>query len=218
MTTTGPGGLAVKALPSELYESQVERWPREGQHILAHYDDSTVVVYQAYRASIGRFAIEHGRFGGPDFSFTRMSWIKPNFLWMMYRSGWGTKEGQEVILGLRLRRVFFDRLLAQAVPSSFDPTRFSTRESWANAVESSEVRLQWDPDHSPSGDKLTRRALQLGLRGRALEEFASTLVEVIDLSDFVAEQRANAQRPGMANLRTPAEHIYLPAAAAQERM
>jgi len=28
-----------------------------------------------------------------------MSWIKPNFLWMMYRCGWGTKEGQQVTLG-----------------------------------------------------------------------------------------------------------------------
>src|SRR4051794_29690087 len=50
-----------------------------------------------------------------------MSWVKPNFLWMMYRSGWGAKEGQEVTLALRLRRQFFDALLAQAVPSLMGP-------------------------------------------------------------------------------------------------
>lgn len=203
-------------LPTELYESQVERWPREGPHILAHYDDSTIIVYQAYSPSIGRFAVEQGRLGGPDFSFTRMSWVKPNFLWMMYRSGWGTKQGQEVTLGLRLRRSFFDRLLEQAVPSSFDPVKFTARERWANAIENSEVRLQWDPDHSPSGAKLTRRALQLGLCGGVLDEFANTLVEVIDLSDFVTEQRGNARNSGIANLRTPVERIYVPAAAAHE--
>ena len=66
-------------LPTEPYAEQVARWPTAGRHILAHYDDETIVVYQAYRPSIGRFAIEHGRFGG-DFSYSRMSWIKPNFL------------------------------------------------------------------------------------------------------------------------------------------
>jgi len=24
----------------------------------------------------------------------RMTWIKPNFLWMMYRSGWASKKNQ----------------------------------------------------------------------------------------------------------------------------
>lgn len=103
----------------ERYEEQITRWPRAGRHILAHHDDEILVVYQAYRPSIGRWATAHGKLGGPDFGFSRMSWIKPNFLWMMYRSRWGTKEGQEVVLGLRIRRPFFDSLLRAAVASSF---------------------------------------------------------------------------------------------------
>ena len=82
---------------------------------LAQFDEKTVIVYQAYCEAIGRYAIEHGQFGG-DFSFGRMSWIKPNFLWMMYRSGWGTKENQEVTLALRVSRQFFDSILAAAIP------------------------------------------------------------------------------------------------------
>ena len=66
------------ALVTEPYSEQVKVWPKEGRHILAQYDD-TLVVYQAYRPSIGRYAAEHGAFGG-DFSYSRMSWIKPNFL------------------------------------------------------------------------------------------------------------------------------------------
>ncbi|MFM7854759.1 MAG: DUF4291 family protein [Flammeovirgaceae bacterium] len=27
-------------------------------------------------------------------SLNRMTWMKPNFLWMMYRSGWATKHNQ----------------------------------------------------------------------------------------------------------------------------
>ena len=116
----------------EPYPDQVKLWPAGGRHILAQYDDESIVVYQAYRPSIGHYAAEHGAFGG-DFSYTRMSWIKPNFLWMMYRSDWGTKEGQEVTLALRLRRAFFDSLLAQAVPSSWDQDRFATHDEWSNA-------------------------------------------------------------------------------------
>src|SRR5262245_4727190 len=114
---------ASDALPVAPYLAQRAQWPSEGKHIMASYDAETVVVYQAYKPSIGEHALRHGRLGGPEFSFRRMSWIKPNFLWMMYRSGWGTKAGQEVTLGLRLRRTFFDALVREAVPSSYDPGR-----------------------------------------------------------------------------------------------
>ena len=95
---------------TEPYLEQVKRWPASGRHILAQFDTDTVVVYQAYRPAIGRFAAEHGYFGG-EFSLSRMSWIKPNFLWMMYRSAWATAPGQEAVLGLRISRAFFDEVL-----------------------------------------------------------------------------------------------------------
>ncbi len=88
---------------TEPYLLQQAYWPQSGRHIIAQYDEDSIIVYQAYQLAIGHFAATHGYFGG-DFSFTRMSWIKPNFLWMMYRSGWGTKEGQEITLAVRLKR------------------------------------------------------------------------------------------------------------------
>jgi len=198
-------------LVTESYAEQVKVWPREGRHILAQFDEETIVVYQAYRPSIGRYAVENGRYGG-EFSYSRMSWVKPNFLWMMYRSGWGTKEGQEVTLGLRIRRSFFDRILAEAVPSSWDADRFATREEWSRAVEQSSVRLQWDPDHDPSGGKMERRAIQLGLRGEVLEAFGQReIVEILDLSDFVAEQRERLVSGEKPALVTPRERVYRPA-------
>ncbi len=106
------------ALLTEHYSTSVARLPKTGRHIVAQYDEASVVVYQAYRPAIAKFAVEHGYFGG-EFSFNRMSWIKPNFLWMMYRSGWGTKAGQEVILAIRIKRSAFEMLLAAAVHSSF---------------------------------------------------------------------------------------------------
>jgi hypothetical protein len=128
------------------YAEQLQHWPQAGRHILAQFDNDTIIVYQAYRPSIGQFAAENGFFGG-DFKFSRMSWIKPNFLWMMYRSQWGQAEGQEVVLAIRLKRRFFDALLAQAVPSSFDAQAYGSHDEWTAAVARSDVRLQWDPDN-----------------------------------------------------------------------
>jgi hypothetical protein len=197
---------------TETYNEQIKIWPKSGRHILAQYDAETIIVYQAYRPGIGRWAVEHQQLGGPEFSYNRMSWVKPNFLWMMYRSGWGTKENQEVTLGLRIRRIFFDALLAQAVPSSYVPELFATDEEWSKAVVRSDVRLQWDPDHHPSGAKVERRAIQLGLRGDVLKAFGqSELVEVIDLTEFVAQQRALLATGGVAGLQIPRERVYRPA-------
>lgn len=198
-------------LPTSPYAEQLKRWPPSGQHILAQFDDETIIVYQAYCPEIGRFAVEKGFFGG-EFKYSRMSWIKPNFLWMMYRSQWGQSEGQEVVLALRIKRKFFDSLLAQAVPSSFDSQKFASREEWAAAGEKSDVRLQWDPDHMPNGEKCERRAIQLGLRGTTLEAYGKReLVDVIDMSDFIAEQRQHIRDWKNGTLLTPTESVYVSA-------
>ena len=188
------------------YHEQNSGWPQEGKHILARYDAETIHVYQAYRPAIARHAVKHQQFGG-DFSFNRMSWIKPNFLWMMYRSGWAEKEGQEHILAIRLKRRFFDEILRVAVPSSFDAERHASQEEWREAVASSDVRLQWDPDHDPLGRPVERRAIQLGLRGSMLRRFGTEeLVSVEDITPFVHEQRLQLEA-GVDKLQTPLELV-----------
>lgn len=195
-------------LAIEAYEAQNARWPSAGRHVLAQYDDDTVVVYQAYRPAIGHFAAEQGYFGG-EFSLARMSWIKPNFLWMMYRCGWATKEGQEVVLAIWLARSAFDTILAQAVPSSFVDRYYKDREAWQAAVASSDVRLQWDPDHDPFGRPVDRRAVQLGLRGKVLASFSRDWIRRIeDITPFVREQHEALKRGGVAALHTPSERVY----------
>jgi Domain of unknown function (DUF4291) len=195
-------------LRTERYRSQVARWPQAGRHILAQYDATTVIVYQAYTLEIGRFAAEHGFFGGA-FSYKRMSWIKPNFLWMMYRSGWGTKQGQEVTLAVHLRRDAFDAILGEAVHSTYVPAVYESEPAWSARVARSAVRLQWDPDHGPGGAKLDRRAIQLGLRGEILRRYGREwIVAIEDVSHFVEEQRAHARAGGLDELVTPTEKVY----------
>jgi hypothetical protein len=191
------------------YPEQLPSWPRSGRHIMAQFDADSIIVYQAYKPSIARFAVEHQQFGG-DFSYSRMSWIKPNFLWMMFRSSWATKEGQEHILAVRLKRAFFDELLEASVPSTFDANRFPSLDEWHTAVANSEVRLQWDPDHDPCGHCLERRAVQLGLRGKMLQRYGQEeLLSIEDITGCVIEQRQNVQDPP-SSLLTPLEEIYLP--------
>lgn len=196
-------------LEVEPYLAQTrQHWPASGRVILANFDESSIVVYQAYRPAIGHFAATNQYFGG-EFNLGRMSWIKPNFMWMMYRSNWGQSEGQEVVLAVRLRRDAFDEVLRAAVHSTFSSSPFSDELAWQDAVAKSDVRLQWDPDHGPSGEKLERRAVQLGLRRAALASYARDwIVEIEDVSDFVVEQRRHVVARELDRLLTPRERVY----------
>ena len=79
---------------------------KNDKKILALYDEDTIRVYQAYNARIADEVLSKGTFG-LYFKMNRMTWIKPSFLWMMYRSGWATKVGQERILAIDIKRTGF---------------------------------------------------------------------------------------------------------------
>lgn len=192
-------------------------WAKAGRVVLAQFDTDAVVVYQAFHPETAAYAVAHQRLGGPRFSFTRMTWVKPNFLWMMFRSGWGTKEGQEVVLAVWLRRAAFDAILEAAVPSTFWAHRYADHAAWQTAVAASDVRLQWDPDHGPSGAPVERRAVQLGLRGAVLRGYAQEwITRIEDVSELCRAQHARWREGGDAALVTPREDVYpvTPAAAA----
>lgn len=195
-------------LLTEPYLKQVTSLPEAGCHILAQFDQNSVVVYQAFCPAIGNFAVKHGYFGG-DFKLSRMSWIKPSFLWMMYRSGWGTKERQEVVLAIWIERKAFDAILADAVLSRYVPELFSSRSEWQLAVKHSSVRLQWDPDYDPCQKPMERKAIQLGLRGHILSSYARNWIQDIeDISDFVRQQYPNRLKRNQTQLFTPVESVY----------
>ncbi|MDW3190739.1 MAG: DUF4291 domain-containing protein [Cytophagales bacterium] len=190
------------------YHEQLPGWPTTGRHIMAQYDQEKVIVYQAYRPAIGHFAATYQRFGGA-FKMDRMTWIKPNFLWMMYRSGWGTKEAQEVTLAIHLKRNAFEAYLKASVKSSFDATQFSDYDSWKQAIDQSDCRIQWDPDHDPHGEKLERRAVQIGLRRSLVSAYVQEdILEIEDISDFVKEQREHVNKKELQFLIMPDERVY----------
>ncbi len=197
----------MKLITPKSYLSQHKLWPETGKHILATYDEDAIIVYQAYNPKIGSYAAKHQKFGG-DFSMQRMSWIKPNFLWMMYRSGWGTKANQEVTLAIRMKRSGFEEILRLAVHSSYQPS-YGTHEKWRQFLKNSSVRLQWDPDHDPFGNKQQRRAIQLGLKGDSLHQYVNEwIVEIEDISNFVQDQRATLSNKDLHQLMIPVESVY----------
>lgn len=200
--------MSLISLQTQSYTTQQKTWPSTGKHILAQFDNSSIVVYQAYRKDIADFAVKNQFFGGP-FSLNRMSWIKPNFLWMMYRSGWATKVDQERVLAIRISREGFDSILQNAVYSSFTPSVYSSQEEWKSNLESFDVRLQWDPDHDPYGRPLERRAIQLGMKGDILRKYAKDwILKIEDITDFVTENYQYILSNELNKLNCPVETIY----------
>jgi hypothetical protein len=187
--------LSQKLLP---YRQQLTLWPKAGRVILAQFDDESVVVYQAFNHQIADAVVQTNNFHADEvrqagYSTSRMTWIKTNFLWMMYRSGWASKPSQERILAITITRRGFDEILLNAATKGDGP-----------------VRLQWDPDHNPDGSKVPdRRAIQLGLRREMLEKFSREfIVKVDDVTEFVKEQAKNVSDT-CDNLMVPEEHVYL---------
>ena len=52
-------GSATKEWLTESYVEQTKVWPTRGRHILAQYDEDSVVVYQAYCPEIAEYAVKN---------------------------------------------------------------------------------------------------------------------------------------------------------------
>lgn len=180
----------------------------EYKEIRAYYNDETIRVYQAFNRLIAEEAVKKGTFGS-HFSMSRMTWIKPSFLWMMYRCGWAEKENQEHVLAVDILRTGFDEAVRNAVISSYKADSGITQEEWQRMVKASDVRIQWDPEKDVSGNNLDYRSIQLGLRGQAVSDYVNRwIVRITDITDFVRE--LNTLRKSGVDItdRLPAERIY----------
>lgn len=191
---------AAKKWEIESYFHQTRNiWPGRGRHILAQFDEDTVVVYQAYKKEISEYAVKHQRFSGcPAFGEDRMTWIKTNFLWMMFRSGWSAKHNQEHVLAIWLKRDAFEKYLENA------------REKGSSRGFGT-VRLQWDPDHNPHGDPIARRAVQLGLKHVKTFANGDDIVYIQDVSEFCREQsRLITKKSISEELMVAKERVFVP--------
>lgn len=167
------------------------------RQIRADFDDSSIVVYQAFRPEIAKNAVRAQKFVAP-FSRGRMTWIKPSFLWMMERSGWATKPGQEHVLAVRIRRAGWEEALSHAVLSTAD-------------VTDAAVVVQWDPERSLRGDKLDHRSIQVGLGRRIVDRYVDAwTLSITDLTARVHSMAALIRegRHERAGAMLPDERVY----------
>lgn len=191
------------------HQEFINNLPTKEKQITAQYDEDNIVVYQAYNHAIANFALANQYFGGSSFKPERMTWVKPNFLWMMHRSAWASKPNQERVLAIKISRVFFEELLYKAVMSSYKSAIYESQEQWKEALLNSGVRVQWDPAYDIYDTKQDYRAIQIGMKGAMAKRYAQEeIVEIIDLTEFVHAQELAAKHKDLDILRLPEEKVY----------
>ncbi|MET8122612.1 DUF4291 domain-containing protein [Micromonospora sp. NPDC005291] len=159
------------------------------RQIRARYSADTITVYQAYPPQIALPAVAAGRLVAP-FKRDRMTWIKPSFLWMMYRCGWATKPGQERVLSIDITREGFEWALARACLSHYDRDLHDDKATWTRQLKTSPVRVQWDPERSLHLKALPYRSLQVGISDEAVDRYVDDwTVAVTDITPTVHRVR-----------------------------
>jgi hypothetical protein len=183
---------------------------RPERQIRACYGPETIRVYQAFGSEIADSALERQTFVSPPFSMSRMTWIKPSFLWMMYRSGWARKDpGQARILGIDITHEGFAWAIGHSCPSHPEPAQGV--EEWRATLARSPVRVQWDPERDIDLQALPWRTIQIGLSGEAVERYVTEWIRQICDMTALANQIANHLRKGergRAEVLLPREDRY----------
>lgn len=180
------------------------------KQIRATFDDKTIRVYQAYSTDIAQSALNHGTFLCPPFKINRMTWIKPSFLWMMYRAGWGFKDiNQRCILAIDITKEGFDWALNHSCPSHPEPGM--SQEAWNRLKENSPVRIQWDPERDIFLQALPHRSIQIGLSGIAVTLYIDQWIQQITNVTPLAHQIQALMQAGQtdtAKAMLPVETVY----------
>ncbi|KAJ5521033.1 hypothetical protein N7463_001486 [Penicillium fimorum] len=154
--------------------------------IRAKQTPNTITVYQAYSPEIAEPAIKAQTFT-PPFSRERMTWIKPSFLWMAYRSGWATKSRQERVLAIEIAREGFEWALHHSCLSHYTPSEDTSQEEWQKKLHVTPVRVQWDPERDLLLQSLDYRSIQIGLSGEAVERYLDEWI--VSITDVTATMR-----------------------------
>ncbi len=189
--------------------------------IRADFDATSLVVYQVYRAEIALPALAQQRFV-PPFSLGRMTWIKPSFLWMMERSNWARKPGQEFVLAVRITRAGWEEALAQAVLSAPHSGVYRDHDNWRQQMDRTPVVVQWDPERSIRGNSLPNKSIQVGLSRHIIQRYVDEWTFAVeDMTPLVHKlytliHSGHADRAAAAAL--PRERIYLPPATITQRL
>lgn len=180
----------------------------EKQVIRAVFDEKTIRVYQAFNELISSEAVRSGTFG-KGFKMNRMTWIKPSFLWMMYRCGWASKSNQEHVLAIDIKRSGFDYMVNNAIPSTYIVDRYKSRQDWQNQLKSSDIICQWDPERDIFGNPLNYRSIQIGIRDEVLSLYVDHwIVSIEDITNYVLDLKNKVDLKQDITHFLPKEEVY----------
>merc|ERR1712137_1314942 len=142
------------------------------------WDEEGVFFYQAFKDEIANWALKHQRYGGDEFCPLRMTWIKPSFAWMLYRSGYGHKHHQNRVLKVKVPHGAVAELLGQC--------------KCKHGGHGSLGRVQWDPARNiMAGAKGKepniiggQRAIQIGLKGKLSKRYVESIISIEDVTEL----------------------------------
>lgn len=178
--------------------------------IRAQFTEDTITVYQAYSPHIANAAVAAQTFVAP-FKMNRMTWIKPSFLWMMYRSGWASKPNQECILAVEISRAGFEWALQHSCLSHYQAGVHQSHEEWKSSLQKTPVRIQWDPEKNLFLEPLPYRSIQIGISGSAVQHYVNEWITGIqDITDTCKQIRelVIARNLEAAQQLLPTETVY----------
>lgn len=145
--------------------------------IRALFDDNCITVHQAYNEEVASAAVREKRLDASPSFWSRMTWIKPSFCWMMYRCGYSYKDAnQKRVLAIRMKHDNFIELL-----------RLGGLAHQAHKRGESVV-VQWDPERGPRLEKLQYRSLQVGIPPTLQEQWIGEWIESIEDVTEVAKK------------------------------
>mmetsp|Transcript_34177 Transcript_34177/g.53426 ORF Transcript_34177/g.53426 Transcript_34177/m.53426 type:complete len:296 (+) Transcript_34177:38-925(+) len=181
------------------------------------WDEEGVYVYQAFNDQIAEHALEHQKFGGELFNPQRMTWIKPSFAWVLYRSGYAKKHNQTRILKIKLPHEAMAEILSRCT---------CIEAGFRSDGTCPDGRIQWDPardlmvpDKKVPRKMISTRAIQIGLARSLSAYYVENTIKIEDVtplaaSVFVAHRakKRNMTKVMMEELipMLPQERPYLP--------
>jgi hypothetical protein len=113
---------------------------------------------------------------------------------MMYRCGYSYKDNRQTnVLALKMKREHFLKLLGHAVLTTHDPSKPNSKDRRASASADAkpEVKVQWDPERSPSMERLPYRSIQIGIPRELSQTWVEEwIVSIEDVSDRAKKLKA----------------------------
>ena len=178
------------------------------RQIFAAYTDDWVRVYQAFDPEVGKSLLDHREFRA-GFNKNRYTWIKTSLPWIAKRSLWASAVNQKMVLAIDIKRSFFDRLLLSSHNSSpVFGVYYENRSHYKSESAKKQNVVQWDPDRDWNGNRMSRKAIQVGVSPAFLGGYLSSIVGVQDITSLVKGLRSDGVQIGRVIEQLPFESLY----------